>query len=118
MATRATLFNPTTGKREAIDIGYQRERELFAQGYKLETQAPALQGTRDLGLTQGYEKISGTQYPTRELQLGAYSDIQPVGQVGQAGSYLTGRPLSPTYSTAQTAQPVSGVDPYSKYNSF
>src|SRR3990167_8128924 len=118
MATRATLFNPTTGKREAIDIGSQRERELFAQGYKLETQAPALQGTRDLGLTQGYEKISGTQYPTRELQLGAYSDIQHVGQVGQAGSYLTGKPITPTYS-AQESQPVTGgVDPYSKYNSF
>jgi hypothetical protein len=34
---RATLYSPTTGQREAIEIGSPRERTLFSEGYKLET---------------------------------------------------------------------------------
>lgn len=41
-----------------------------------------------------FEKISGAEYPTREAQQGAYTDIRPVGT--GAGSYLEGvrRPAS------------------------
>ncbi len=39
--SRATLFDATSGKREAIEIGSPRERELFSQGYKLETAPPS-----------------------------------------------------------------------------
>jgi len=41
MASRATLINPTTGAREAIDIGSAREKELFGQGFVLE-QSPGV----------------------------------------------------------------------------
>lgn len=46
--------------------------------------------TRQLNfnLPKGYEKISGAQYPTRELQLGAYSNVQP----DPTNTFLYGQP--------------------------
>lgn len=39
MATvqRATLFDPKTGNRTAVDVGSQQARQLFGEGYQLET---------------------------------------------------------------------------------
>lgn len=52
---RATLFDPTTGKRTAVDIGSAQERDLFGQGYKLETP------------TQNYQTY---QNPSKEVMQG------------------------------------------------
>src|SRR3990167_2006857 len=41
----------------------------------------------------GYEKISGVNYPTKEAQQAAYTDIRPVGTVGTPGSYLIGKSI-------------------------
>lgn len=34
---RATLFDPRTGNRKAVDVGSQRARQLFGEGYQIET---------------------------------------------------------------------------------
>jgi len=44
-ARRATLVSPTTGERVAIEVGSPAERALFAEGFQLETVAPALPTT-------------------------------------------------------------------------
>jgi hypothetical protein len=52
MATRATLFDPTTGARQSVEVGSTNERSLFSKGFKLETP------------TQNYQTY---QKPQREI---------------------------------------------------
>lgn len=82
------------GERDALikrytDAGYTpsaaaaRVNELWAgrPGYEA---APVI--------PDGYVQINGAQYPTTAAQQAAYENIQVIGQPGQPGSYLIGRP--------------------------
>ncbi len=100
MATvqRATLFNPTTNKRVAVDVGSQQSRDLFGQGYKLETNVtntPAPTAT----------DVHSFTAPGVTPQQGAY--IPPTGQrdLGMTG---TDQPVQPPQQNTS--------DPYMEFN--
>lgn len=96
---RATLFDPASGKRVAVDVGGQQSRDLFAKGFKLET------------------NISQTPYAAApvEQQRQLFSDIHAApagpGQIGTfQGGYqkprqLTGLEMPDAYNMAASGQP-------------
>lgn len=92
---RATLFNPDTGKREAVDVGSQRSRDLFGQGYKLETNitnAPSVPSTAEsvhsfnAGPTQ---QVGAYIPPTRDLGMGQPSGTGQSPQLSSQDPYLS-----------------------------
>ena len=58
--------------------------------------APAAAPAANPNIPAGYVQIDGAKYPTAGAQQGAFDGIQVVGQIGQPGSYLIGRPKSQT----------------------
>src|SRR3990167_8827726 len=58
-------------------------------------------------IPEGFQKIPGAKYTTREKQQAAFSDIQPVGQVGTPGSFLIGKPKTDITKPI----PIETVDP-------
>lgn len=51
-------------------------------------------GSMERKIPEGFEKISGADFPTRELQQSNFSNIQQFGDIGQPGSFLAGQRTS------------------------
>lgn len=99
MAKKATLFDPKTGERKAVEIGSPGEKYLFSQGYQLETKAPALPttfekpGQKPIAATsgtpqasqlfgQGYTPVTNTfQYTPKEIVTPPAPSTVDVGEV-------------------------------------
>lgn len=54
-------------------------------------EAPAVEAAMPSSIPAGFVQIPGALYPTTAAQQAGFSDIRPVGNVGDAGSYLIGR---------------------------
>jgi len=101
---RATLFNPQTGDRQAVEIGSAGERELFSKGYRLETQAPGTPATFE---APGRAPVAGTTPPQQqELMAGGYTPrvnlFQGQGQGPGGGGGASG---GLSYSSAGSGVP-------------
>ena len=47
----------------------------------------------DQTIPDGFVRISGAEFPTREAQQKAFTDIRQVGDIGKAGSFLIGKAI-------------------------
>ncbi len=86
------IYGSATGQKSPYDIGTTaqspsvKEEPRSVEPVKI---TPTVQAPAPT-IPQGYEKISGALYSTREAQQAAYSNIQQVGNIGESGSYLIG----------------------------
>ncbi len=103
-AKRATLFDPKTGKREAIDIGSSRERELFSSGYQLETPINKYSSQTPLPMQKGEREIMINKYTA-----GGYTPEEGTRRVDEL---FAGRP---PYSEQQIGQQTPVVDVQSSW---
>jgi len=67
--------------------------------YGVEVKAPTA------NIPSGFEKISGAEFGTKEAQQKAFQNIKPVGNIGQAGSFLIGQRKTPSTSDMISVKP-------------
>ena len=81
MATKATVFHPTTGERKVVTVG---DPQAFAGGYVLETP------TDNFAARSQGRSLSGTlpSEPNKDRTLGVTTDIESTRSLPQQTSNL------------------------------
>ena len=105
---RATLFDPKTGNRVAVDVGSPQSRDFFGKGYQLETPTQnfaAMQQTRP-SITGGQQQPPLPTMPGEtEALINKYvgGGYKPAEAASRVNELFSGRPQAP----AGTEQPRS-----------
>lgn len=112
---RATLFDPKTGKRTAVDVGSPQSRELFGQGYQLET--PNSYSTQGTAPVQDSRKLSiGQANDPKYWNNGKFMDTPQPGAEAASAAYAAQSAIP--YGSNGFVKPPDATAPVNPYTSF